>query len=728
MTKNTVKTHNGVEANILKEVIHSTNLARILAVIPNYEWTCHACGNTNVPGISICKDCGCDGYASVPNIKRFRQAYLNKGGKIFSSAAMQNSFSADPQKTANKTLDNLNTTFEGNEHIFEYLDYYIHLPIQPEYAVLITGSWGSGKSSLVRRAVRESGVKQIISVSLYGITDFQGIEDEFFRQLHPVLASKGMAIAGKIAKGILKSTLKIDLSKNESATISVPELELPSFLKDTEGCILVFDDLERCSINICDLLGYINHFVELNGYKVILIANETEIIGRATSGIEEQQPYRQIKEKLIGKTFEVTPDMKSAVSAFLENGTSEIVREVFQKNEKLIQKLFEASTYKNLRHLRQALLDFDRLLRSLTSEAKEKDALITHLLTIFLIFSFEIKSAKINPDDIAHIDRSLAMQVYFKNGDGKTQELVKSLTSKYQEFGVQDTLLEPSLWYSFFAKGIINIEGIKKSILQSSYFYTDTTPNWIKLWHFFEMRDEDFERIYSLVESEFDDMKYEEVGTVNHVVSTFLLLSDKELIKRNKSEIINTGKKIIEKLRNQNKLPLPAKFPNNWNVESGWGGLGYHSKDAIEFKEFLKFIDDQAEMGRPASRREEAEELLELMAKDTDKFFRSLILNNDPDNRFYDIPILTHIDATRFVDEFLNLDGRQQRLVAYMFDTRYEYENFNLKLKEELIWIKAVIDFLEQEYVKRKGKLSSYTIRNTIDESLSKSKAKLENV
>ena len=728
MAKNTVKTINGVDSNIFKEVIHSTDPARTLVGIPNYEWSCHACGNTNTPGTSFCKDCGCDGFASVSKIKRFRQIYINKGGKIISSAAMQDSFSADFQKAAYKTLDNLNTTFEGNDHIFEYLDYYIHLPIQPEYAVLITGPWGSGKSSLVRRALRESGVKQIISVSLYGITDFEGIENEFFRQLHPVLASKGMAIAGKIAKGILKSTLKIDLSKNESATLSVPELELPSYLRDTEGCILVFDDLERCSIDICDLLGYINHFVELNGYKAILIANETEIIGRTKSGDEEQQPYRQIKEKLIGKTFEVTPDLKSAVSAFLENGTSEMVREVFQKNEKLIQKLFEASNYKNLRHLRQALLDFDRLLRSLPSEAKEKDALITHLLTIFLIFSFEIKSAKINLDDIAYIDRNLTMQVYFKIGDGKTQELVKYLISKYQEFVVQDTLLEPSLWHSFFAKGIINIESIKKSILQSSYFYTDNTPNWIKLWHFFEMRDEDFERICSLVESEFDDMKYEEVGTVNHVVSTFLLLSDKGLIKRNKSEIIKTGKKIIEKLRNQNKLPPPAKFPNNWNVESGCGSLGYHSKNAIEFKEFLKFINDQAEIGQPARRKAEAEELLELMAKDTDKFFRSLILNNDPDNRFYDVPILTYIDATRFVDEFLNLEARQQRLVAHMFDARYEYENFNLKLKEELIWIKAVIDFLEQEYITRKGKISSYTIRNTIDESLSKSKAKLESV
>ena len=41
--------------------------------------------------------------------------------------------------------------------------------------------------------------------------------------------------------------------------------------------MIVFDDLERCSIDITDLLGYINSFVEHEGVKVVVLADEGRI-------------------------------------------------------------------------------------------------------------------------------------------------------------------------------------------------------------------------------------------------------------------------------------------------------------------------------------------------------------------------------------------------------------------------------------------------------------------
>jgi hypothetical protein len=77
--------------------------------------------------------------------------------------------------------------------------------------------------------------------------------------------------------------------------------------------VIVFDDVERCAIPICHLLGYINKFVEHGGFKVILVANENEILEREKADESNLNAYRRIKEKLIGKTFEIVPEIESAL-------------------------------------------------------------------------------------------------------------------------------------------------------------------------------------------------------------------------------------------------------------------------------------------------------------------------------------------------------------------------------------------------------------------------------
>ena len=41
--------------------------------------------------------------------------------------------------------------------------------------------------------------------------------------------------------------------------------------------ILIFDDLERCDCPVNEVLGYINTYVEHDGMKVIIVANQKEI-------------------------------------------------------------------------------------------------------------------------------------------------------------------------------------------------------------------------------------------------------------------------------------------------------------------------------------------------------------------------------------------------------------------------------------------------------------------
>ena len=122
-----------------------------------------------------------------------------------------------------------------NTHIETYLDYYCELSHAPGFAILLKGKWGCGKTWFINkyREKLEKQQQKCLYVSLYGMTSFSEIEDTFFQQLHPVLSSKGMAITGKILKGLLKGTLKIDLdgdTKDDgSINIQIPEINLPEY-------------------------------------------------------------------------------------------------------------------------------------------------------------------------------------------------------------------------------------------------------------------------------------------------------------------------------------------------------------------------------------------------------------------------------------------------------------------------------------------------------------------
>jgi Cdc6-like AAA superfamily ATPase len=208
---------------------------------------------------------------------------------------------------------------DPNKIVIEYLNYYCD-PRNPfDFAVMLKGRWGAGKTHLIKTFLKDIAqnilVSKAIYVSLFGITTYQQIDDELFRQLHPILSSKGAKIAAAVGKGLLKGVFKIDIGKNEQVSVNsqLPDINLKDYIVNPNDCILIFDDLERCSIQIFDVLGYINAFVEHEGLKAIIVANEDEILTRGND-----PRYAEIKEKLIGRTLEIHANTESAIKEFFE--------------------------------------------------------------------------------------------------------------------------------------------------------------------------------------------------------------------------------------------------------------------------------------------------------------------------------------------------------------------------------------------------------------------------
>lgn len=179
-----------------------------------------------------------------------------------------------------------------NEDILNCLNDYLKVS-KPAYAVLLKGAWGCGKTYFIKNWMEALKAKKNdneefftldpIYVSLYGMTSTGQIEAELKRAVSPILHSKAMKMAGKVFKVAISAALRynIDLNNNDEADMRMectidPKALLGSDDPHVKGTrLLVFDDLERSNMNMKDVLGYINYYVEHIGCSVVIVGDCT---------------------------------------------------------------------------------------------------------------------------------------------------------------------------------------------------------------------------------------------------------------------------------------------------------------------------------------------------------------------------------------------------------------------------------------------------------------------
>ncbi|MBN3950585.1 MAG: NTPase [Nostoc sp. NMS7] len=285
-----------------------------------------------------------------------------------------------------------------NGHIDEYLNYYCGLSHPPGFAVLLKGKWGSGKTWFINRYFGnlKQQNRKCLYVSLYGMTSFSEIEEAFLQQQIPFLASKPVAIVRNIATQVLKSNLKIDLNDDNTLNLATPSIKLSELFANLDQSTLIFDDLERCNIDLSNILGYINNFVEHKGLKVIIVADEEKL--------EKNDSYKAIKEKLINQDLAIEPDFHGALEKFITNVSKPDIRKFLSENIHLIQNVYIKAEYENLRTLKQIILDFERIFESLPEKAhKSKEEIL--------------KDSKLYIDYLKDRDQSKLASYSFSTGD-----------------------------------------------------------------------------------------------------------------------------------------------------------------------------------------------------------------------------------------------------------------------------------------------------------------------
>ena len=280
-----------------------------------------------------------------------------------------------------------------NKNIENFLNEYMINP-DPQYAVFLKGNWGCGKTFFVnnwlnsyKKKIPEEQILKPVMVSLYGLSEIKQITAAINKALYPILCGRAAIVGKTLTKFLSAIVLKheVDVDKDSNSDFEI-ELGLDSVLllfssEDNsvkKGKLLIFDDIERCEMPMKRLMGYLNYFVELCHSHLIIIGDERKMTD------EQKIIFSDFKEKTIGREFEISTNVRSAIENFTEQEpTSEFIR----KRITTIEKVFSMTDCQNLRILRQALWDFGRFEETMIEFSKESkyEHVMLHILGSYII-------------------------------------------------------------------------------------------------------------------------------------------------------------------------------------------------------------------------------------------------------------------------------------------------------------------------------------------------------
>lgn len=597
-----------------------------------------------------------------------------------------------------------NTQQQKNDHIRSFLKYYFDLPVPPHYAVMIKGPWGSGKTHLIKGVVETADMKSLYA-SLNGISSTKEIEAEFFRQLHPVLSNPKVKLLGKFVQSALKVNLNFDAygdTKHDGGLqAGVPDMDLTKYADSPERLLLVFDDLERCHLPVSQVLGYINFFVEHSECKVIILADEDRISQKDSSQLDSSNDYTKIREKVIGKTFEVELDTRAAIIKFSEAVSNIHAKKAVVENMDMIEAIFAASTFMNLRHLRQALLDYSRIVDDIQIPTYNT-GMLRELLGTLIMYSLETKSGVLAPGDIGRL-QEIALFHAMKKEEGPSPAQV--FENKYYKLGIMDSFIPESHWTDFFIKGAFPTRCVKEHALRSQYYAAPAErPLWLRLQEMYRSDDEPLKTAILQADEFHREAKFTSIAELLNVTGSLLALSSYEVYEVPERVVVENAKKCISALRAQGALTSQRRY-RDYDHDSSFGYL-HISRETVEYGEVIDFLITNCAEAKVESYPTEARELIALLKSDTEEFIRVLNLETDDGPGYLSTPILKYADLDTFAEHLRSLKASSLSKVCKAFKDRYKHSPS--ELIEEAPWLEKFLIVVEVIKTQRTGTMAAF--------------------
>lgn len=303
----------------------------------------------------------------------------------------------------------------SNAFIKEYLDEYIGMS-NVDFAVLISGLWGCGKTTLISKwmeASKTRGKKKCVYVSVNGAATIEEIKHRVFEEAYPKTA-KVLTVAKCVSSVVspFVGTLSCGKGmKGVSAEAHFDQFEklVPKRL-NVHCDVIVFDDVERAVIGIEELLGYFSKLLA-DGTKVILVGDEKILSKRWIDRKDENRGlcvkgYEKQKEKVIGQTFAVVENFDDLYGTLVDDAHCEAIRDILISQRAVLVKDFKsvdgACNYRAFKH---ACRDTDYWFRRLPKTARKNDEYARLFVRMVLLIDYELLVNTLKAEDLGVIPK-----------------------------------------------------------------------------------------------------------------------------------------------------------------------------------------------------------------------------------------------------------------------------------------------------------------------------------
>jgi hypothetical protein len=560
-----------------------------------------------------------------------------------------------------------------------------------DYAILITGKWGTGKTFYWKTVLSKeiSNIKSIennenyipVYISLYGISDIQQIALKLFVEIFPLYNKKIFGCSRLNSITSLSKNL-INTALNSAFRINLSQIfknvDLNSFIKlDPKKYILCIDDLERINpkLDIESVLGFINNFVEHDYLKTIIITNESEIYRKCTS-------YNDIKEKLIGRTFEFKQDDKQLlieIADFLINDKK--VYNILNANIDLLHQLFVVGAEGNLRSFKFSVSLLIKIIGCYLKVYKDREVqeeFLKRIIILTLSLSFEFKHGFITKQEhLSQLDE-----------DDQALIMREMIYSNQEEniFNGEDEDESKNNPFPIFKK--INYDYFQK--LNSTIIYMKSIGNYV-LFGFFDedlfekevsthidLQKEPYETVFDnihsfrkLEQNEFnntiedlfsyiDSNKYS-LNELAVIAYYLLYFESNKLIQIEKTEILT---KIETAINNLKDICTKTSERQDFYPET---------KNAIfkdDYDHILALIVDARNVIKKRSLDHQIKSLLNLIDEDINEFLYQVLNSGSP---YFAQPILNTFPPEEFLSKVINSSNAKIGKFNAFFEERYRH-------------------------------------------------------
>jgi predicted nucleic-acid-binding protein len=558
-----------------------------------------------------------------------------------------------------------------NDHIEKYCIEYIESEFDPQFAILIKGEWGCGKTFFINKLIsryKKTGQKiksnEIIYVSLFGIGQISEIDDRLFQKMHPVFSSGQF----KFATGIFNSLIKEGINISSAGTINIPGVEItpPKKIKskELEKKLIIIDDIERTSLCPSQIFGYFSEYLYQLNMKLIFIGHE-EII----SGNDEANNYLKIKEKTIGVEFTIKPEIETAVESFIKELSLGHDKENIKNN---CLEAISILNCKNLRTVRQCLYNLKLFYKALSEEIikKRNSELSKIFINLFIQKSLSIISDKnqIREAIVGFDDHKMNYNDYMT--------LKKEKNWVFDHY--QKKIPLSSIWQDIIFDGDYSKQKISE-IYQKEENATKVYKQknlFVLMSDWRNMNQHKFKTFIDTVNSEFENGVYLHPGEILHYTNIMVFFCECELIEETKLDLINKIKKAVNGFREK-------VYPINDRglIESSYAGWAY-SDDIEEIKEIRDYIKTISDENLYISLKDIIKKEIKEIKNDVHAFCQKISHINGS-GRYYRKPYLYLVNIDEFFHELISLPVDDQSLIIASLEERYGITNSNGSLYDE---------------------------------------------